>query len=92
MVAYLQRLPFSLHLLVAEAKRRARRRRILLAVAVLTVAGGAGGAVAATHPFGWLASSKAVSPPDYRPAFPLRLRPYDDMIGWSPASLNGVAV
>jgi len=58
-------LPFSLHALVAEAKRRARRRRVLLAVAVITLAGGVSGVVAATHPFGWLRSSATAT--DYRP-------------------------
>ena len=37
MVANAPRLPFSLHRLIAEAKRRARQRRLLLAIAIAAV-------------------------------------------------------
>lgn len=49
MLAHLQRLPFALDPLMAEAKRRARQRRFLIAVVVLVLVGGAAGAVAAFH-------------------------------------------
>jgi hypothetical protein len=49
-------LPFSLDLLVAEAKRRMRKRRLLLAVSVLLIAGGVAGAEVA------LTSSSGVQP------------------------------
>jgi hypothetical protein len=59
MVAQIQRLPFTLHALVAEAKRRARRRRIFLMVAVIALAGGTAAAVYATHASGRAESSPA---------------------------------
>ena len=61
MTAQVPRLPFSLHALVAEAKRRARRRRVLLAIVAIALGGGGAGAVYATHPFGWLESSSATA-------------------------------
>jgi hypothetical protein len=65
MLAHAPRRPFSLHALVAEAKRRARRRRVLLLVALIALGGAAGGAVVVTHPFGWLQPSASAA--EYRP-------------------------
>lgn len=47
MIARVPRLPFNLHPLMAEARRRARQRRLLMAVAVVALAGGAAGAAVA---------------------------------------------
>lgn len=47
MTAWVPRLPFSLDLLIAEAKRRARRRRLLAAVLLLLLVGGAAETVVA---------------------------------------------
>jgi hypothetical protein len=49
MTAHVPRLPFSLDLLIAEAKRRMRRRRLLIAVVaiVLLLGGGAVGTIVA---------------------------------------------
>lgn len=92
MIAHIPKRPFSLHALVAEAKRRARRRRVLLVLAVIAAGSVGAGAVFATHPLAWLGySARAVSTPDYRPAFPLRLRPWDDMLAYSPGELMGAA-
>ena len=49
---HLSRLPFSLHPLIAEAKRRARQRRVLVAVGVLLLAGLATGLMLALRPTG----------------------------------------
>jgi hypothetical protein len=46
MTAHVPRLPFSLDLLVAEAKRRMRKRRVLIALVAVLVVGGAAGATA----------------------------------------------
>jgi len=43
MAVHAPRLPFSLHPLIAEAKRRARQRRLLVTVVVLVLATGAAG-------------------------------------------------
>jgi hypothetical protein len=57
MVVFVSRLPFALHPLVAEAKRRMRRRRLLLLVLALVIGAGAAGATSAIYP-----SSGAVRP------------------------------
>ena len=63
MTAHVPRLPFSLHPLIAEAKRRARQRRVLFAAVVLVLALAAGGATLAVHPFGWLRTSQPYAGP-----------------------------
>lgn len=67
MFAHVARLPFSLHPLMAEAKRRAQRRRVLLVILVIALAGGGAGAAYTAHPFGWLRSSATAG--DYQPGY-----------------------
>src|SRR5436853_6680391 len=67
MTAQASRLPFFLHALMAEAKRRARRRRALIAVGVVALGGGVGGAVYATHASGGIGPSAAAV--DYQPGW-----------------------
>ena len=54
MTVHAPRMPFSLDLLMAEAKRRMRKRRVLIAVLAVVIGGGAAGAGVA------LTSSSAV--------------------------------
>jgi hypothetical protein len=59
MTVEVSRLPFSLHLLIAEARRRARQRRLLIALVAVAVALAVGGAMFATRS----AASLVAGPP-----------------------------
>jgi hypothetical protein len=74
----LSALPFDLHPLIAEAKRRARRRRFLIAAVVLVVAGVAAGGVLTSGAGGsagqvpWLPIRPNLGPASPPPAPPCR--------------------
>jgi len=74
MSAHPLRLPFALHPLIADAKRRARRRRVLVAVAVVLVAGGGVGAAI-------IASSSGVRPLEAAFAPSVAARPEQHTVG-----------
>jgi hypothetical protein len=61
MTLHAHRLPFSLHPLMAEAKRRMRKRRVLILVLAVVVGGGVAGAAIALNTSGGFQSA-AVCP------------------------------